>query len=450
MRSTILNKIRLVLGFGAVLFAFLLDVAAQEKPPIIIKPTAAEEIRLAIADFQPKNRDSATAELNAVLQEFNSVLWEDALFCGWFAVENKSLYPPTPIVEPDHIKFSEWKTSPLSVDFLAMGNVREEGINYIFEVRLYDVKTQAQVFGQRYTVTKEKIRHVAHRFADEIVFHLTAGASKGIASTQIAFVSKRTGSKEIFVMDYDGQNQHALTNEKDIAVTPSWAPDNSKIAYTSWRSRFPEISIRSVVGNIRLSFPSFRSMACCSDFSPDGNSIAFSLRSPETDQPNIYVASVDGSRKVNITNSKSQDTAPSWSPTGRQIAFISDRSGPPQLYLIDADGANLRRLVNEPGSMDSPDWSPDGRYIVFTWRPREQPSYDLYIYDMATSKIFQITSNSGTNESPNWSPDGRHIVFESNRDGNHQIYVMLSDGTRVKRLTSGSNNEAPAWSNYPR
>ncbi len=423
---------------------------AQEKPPIVIKPTAAEEIRLAVADFNPKIKDSETEELKQALQEFNGALWDDLQFSGWFTVENKSLYPAVPLAEPDHIKFPDWKTPPLSVDFLAMGNARQDGVNYTIEARLYDVKTQAQVVGKKYSATRENIRNIAHNFADEIVFNLTAGASKGVASTKIAFVSKRSGTKEIYLMDYDGQNQRAFTFEKDTTLTPSWSPDNSKLAYTSWRSRFPEISIRAVLGNVRLTFPTFRSFASSPDFSPDGQSIAFSLRLPDSDYPNVHVSSLDGSRRVNISNSKSVDTSPSWNPTGRQVAFISDRNGPPQLYVVDADGANPRRLIDEPGSMDSPDWSPDGRHILFTWRPKQQPGYDLYLYDLASAKVFQITSNSGDNENPSWSPDGRHIAFQSNRDGSTQIYVMLSDGTQVRRLTSGSSNEAPAWSNYQR
>jgi TolB protein len=191
-------------------------------------------------------------------------------------------------------------------------------------------------------------------------------------------------------------------------------------------------------------------MASSPDFSADGKSIAFSSRSPETGMPNLYVASVDGSKRINITNSKSIDTAPSWSPTSRQIVFTSDRSGDNQLYSIDADGTNLRQITFEEGLKDSPDWSPDGRYIVFTWRPKQQPYFDLYLIDLMTNRTYQLTSNARNNENPSWAPDGRHIAFQSNRDGSDQIYVMVSDGTSVKKLTNGGvSNEAPAWGNYP-
>jgi len=66
----------------------------------------------------------------------------------------------------------------------------------------------------------------AHQFADEIIGKLSGGLP-GIASTQITFVSSRGGSKEIWVMDYDGSNQRQLTTLKSIALTPRWSPDAS-------------------------------------------------------------------------------------------------------------------------------------------------------------------------------------------------------------------------------
>ncbi len=79
--------------------------------------------------------------------------------------------------------------------------------------------------------TDDQVRLYAHQFADEISKQLSGGLP-GISTTQIAFVSARTGNKEIWVMDYDGQNQHVLTSLKSISLTPRWSPDNSRIAFT--------------------------------------------------------------------------------------------------------------------------------------------------------------------------------------------------------------------------
>ena len=95
---------------------------------------------------------------------------------------------------------------------------------------MYDVRnpsTQA-VVGKVYrgNPTDPQVRKYAHQFADEIVNKLSGGASS-ITSTQIAFISARTGNKELWIMDYDGSNQHALTSLGSISLTPRWSPDAS-------------------------------------------------------------------------------------------------------------------------------------------------------------------------------------------------------------------------------
>ena len=113
---------------------------------------------------------------------------------------------------------------------------------------------------------------------------------------------------------------------------------------------------------------------------------------------------------------------------------------------MDVEGGNLRQIT-DAGHADEPSWSPDGRLIAYAWQPPGGRS-DIYIYDFVTDRNIQLTQNAGFNERPSWSPDGRHLVFQSNRNGTTQLYAMLADGSRVRRLTSQGNNEGPAWSNY--
>src|SRR5207245_9416242 len=114
------------------------------------------------------------------------------------------------------------------------GNLRAKANDLPSEAWLYAVRNAGapEVLGKRYRgeVSDAQLRRFAHQFADELVMRLSGGVP-GVASTQIAFVSSRSGSKEIWVMDYDGANQRELTSLHAIALTPRGSPAAPRIEF---------------------------------------------------------------------------------------------------------------------------------------------------------------------------------------------------------------------------
>jgi len=113
------------------------------------------------------------------------------------------------------VKFEAWSSPPPNAAMLAFGILGVTGTNVMVQGWLFDVKNTAspQVLGKQYQdiANDDNVRTIAHKFADEIILRLGGGIA-GIAESKIYFVSNRTGHKEIWVMDYDGANQHALTH----------------------------------------------------------------------------------------------------------------------------------------------------------------------------------------------------------------------------------------------
>jgi hypothetical protein len=98
--------------------------------------------------------------------------------------------------------------------------------------------------------------------------------------------------------------------------------------------------------------------------SPDGKGIAFARSSG--DEPfDIYVMNPDGTGRVNVTDNPGNDDAPTWSPDGQHIAFMSDRDDQRDIYVMNADGSGPTRLTDHPGADILPAWSPDGSRIAF-------------------------------------------------------------------------------------
>ncbi len=407
----------------------------------------APKIKLAVPDFPPKSVDQ---QLVSLTQEFNQVLWNDLDNSGLFEMVSKSNYPLKVPEEPLDVDFNAWSTPPASAQMLVFGKTENINSNLVITGRLFDLGNQANpgVLAKRYVATLNEVstREAAHRFADEIIKTL-GGGLPGINETRIAFVRKGSrNNSEIWVMDYDGFNQHPITSYHSLSTTPRWSPDNTKLAFTSYASGNPEIYIFSFETNRRVSFPVYKGLNTTPAWSPDGSKIAFC--SSMGGDPEIYISNANGYNLQRLTFSPGVDVSPVWNPkTGNEIAFVSDRSGSPQIYIMSADGTNLRRLTTLGGDASAPSWSPNGLFMAFHWRVSDTGTYDIYIMEIATGRIIQLTHDAGRNEHPTWSPDGRHLAFESTRSGSRQIWTMLANGLEPKQLTKDGESWNANWSN---
>jgi TolB protein len=403
--------------------------------------------RLAVADFVPR---VDAAKSHAAL--FSQVVRDDLQFSGILELISPSFYPTQAPSTPAELRNPAWSDPPVNANMVAFGNLEESSPEVAIFAWLNDVRNPAAqaVVAKVYrgAPTDAQVRKFAHQFADEIISKLSGGLP-GIASTQIAFVSSRTGTKEIWVMDYDGANQRPLTSLHSISLTPRWSPDASRIAFTCFASAFgvvsPQICMYSMDAGKVISFPRYRGSNSSPAWSPEGSQIVFS--SSMQGNPELYATDISGGRPKRLTISNGANTSPAWNPkTGQTIAFVSDRGGGPQLYLMNADGTSPVKLdLPDKGYLIDPAWAPNGQLLAFSWR-RPSGNYDLYVMDVATRQIIELTRDAGRNERPSWAPDGRHLVFESTRGGSRQIWVMLADGSQARQLTTQGHNESPNWS----
>jgi TolB protein len=411
-----------------------------------------DRIRIAAADFKPSGADPQTPALKAT---FDATLYSDLGSAGIFDLVSKSMAPQATPGSPQEINLSQWSTAPANAAMVAFGALSAGNGRILVSGWLFDTHNTSnpQVLGKQYNeaASKDSARTIAHRFADEIILRLGGGIN-GIAETKIYFVSSRTGTKEIWAMDYDGQNQHQVTHLGTVSLSPRISPDNSRIAFASlghegWAVRMYSLDLDRLVA-----FPA--GTAGGSNQSPawsaDGARIAFS--SSRTGDPEIWVADANGGNLRRLTDFRGPDVSPTWNPrTNAQIAWVSGRTGEPQIYTMDQDGSNIQRLT-DGGYAISPSWSPNGQFLTFSWNrkygPGDPGGQDIYVMDISTRplKWLQITHESGSNDFPSWAPDGRHIVFERAIGGHYQIWSMLADGTEQHQLTETGNNFMPNWS----
>jgi Tol biopolymer transport system component len=166
---------------------------------------------------------------------------------------------------------------------------------------------------------------------------------------------------------------------------------------------------------------------------------------------------VDGTGERRLTHAGTQDLEPAWSPDGRQIVFTrgflrfsrSDQRYEltrSEIWRVSADGRNAGRLTRTRREIEDffPAWSPDGRHIAFV--SDRTGSRDIYVMDRNGRALRRLTRARGEDRWPVWAPHGQRIAFISDRAGNDEIFVMQADGSNQRRLTrSPRADDQPVW-----
>ena len=155
------------------------------------------------------------------------------------------------------------------------------------------------------------------------------------------------------------------------------------------------------------------------------------------------------SKKGTIRNltrtSSAHDKAAVWSPDGKSIAFISDRSGEEELYLIDAGGKDEPVRLTQDGSVmrHAPMWSPDSKSIAIGDKDGR-----IFIVDVESKSSQQIADNiSGRVSDYSWSPNGGYLAFSlASLNGMDAIHIWSASDKQLRKITSDDFNEyEPVW-----
>jgi Tol biopolymer transport system component len=133
--------------------------------------------------------------------------------------------------------------------------------------------------------------------------------------------------------------------------------------------------------------------------------------------------SVSPADATTAASSSRQQTDPAFSPDGRKLAFLSDRSGAQEIWVANTDTQTSTQLTHFGGPpTGSPSWSPDGQQIAFD--SQQGAVTDIFVISADGGVPRRITTGPGENCVPSWSPDGKSIYFASNRSGQFQIWKV--------------------------
>lgn len=372
---------------------------------------------------------------------FEQRITQDLWITGFFNVISGKAIPPTMAAAytyHNHIDLKKYKA--IGAEFVLTTTVGITQEVFSIEYHLFDVALSKEIVGERIKGSTKGLDRVFHAFENKIIYFITG--SPGLFDTKIAFISTKTGNKEVYDIDFDGKNRKRITNNGSINLSPRWSPDGTKIAFTSYIRRNPDLYIIDFnLGKIYL-FSHRVGLNAAPGWSPDGRYIALTMRTPSGSE--IFLLNKKGKRVKQLTKGWGDNLSASWSPDGKKIAFVSNRTGRPQIYTMNADGSNVKRLTFRGTYNVSPVWSPRGDRIAYSGII--DGKFQICTISLDGSTIHVLTS-IGNNHSPSWSPDGRYIAYDQATRRGVDIYIMNFDGNFKRRLThGGGRNTMPSWS----
>jgi len=336
------------------------------------------------------------------------------------------------------------------------------------------VLTDASGVGEVLTADGKYIRGIDWDTGDVVQFEVASGQRSRITNRgpwgeteksyeyqafsrdgkQIAYNSyTKDWVRQVRIRNLDGSGLRTLYSEKDSYVYPlDWSPDAGSILALRYRNKAKEVTLISTTdGSVRVlkSITGAWSLFQRASFSPDGRSVAFSsVGEGSPPHGDVFLMTADGRNEVVVAGHPAEDRLLGWTPDGRSLVFLSDRSGAWDIWTVRITGGKQQ---GEPELLKKDfgyyvwevlGFAPDGSFYYKT----DTASGRFYNgeVDLETGKVLVppalvTTRYTGPPSMPTWSPDGRNLVYLSRRGSigpGNNILTIRSTATGEERFLS--------------
>ena len=296
--------------------------------------------------------------------------------------------------------------------------------------------------------------------------------------------AKDKRNSDIWMVSWDGEQTVQLTHSEESETAPRWSPDGKYISFVSDRvaEKVAQIWLMDTRGGEAKKITSFKGDLEEYVWSPDGKKIAMSIKDQDfTDTSksktrlpfvmdryhfkqdikgyvenrftHLYIFDINTKKTDTLTKGDFDEASPAWSPDGKQLAFVSnrtanrDRNENTDICVMDATaGAAIKQLTTWAGSDQNPQWSPDGKMIAYSSSSSNQP---FTMYGQGTISIIPSTggaarSMAGSLDRPvsniRWTKDGQQLTFLVEDDRKQYVAKLNIANNIMERMAEGEKS----------
>ncbi|MCY4325003.1 MAG: Tol-Pal system beta propeller repeat protein TolB [Betaproteobacteria bacterium] len=330
-----------------------------------------------------------------------------------------------------------------NLEYVLVGRVDagEDKIKISFQ--LFDALT-----GKNFETYSISVEEGQQRLAAHVVSNWLSEQILGIEgafTSKIAYVLK-SGPKsdalyELKVADYDGHNPQTVVKSTEPLISPEWSPDGNSLYYVSFEQQRPIIYEFNLLRGEPRVVAAFSGNNSAPAVSPDGRWLAAALS--EAGSTNIFLISMDGTRRLRMRESSAINTEPDFAPDGRAIAYVSDELGSPHIYIWNQDDGSETRLTYNSYNV-SPAYSPDGSVLAYV--RRDEKGFNIHAMETGgEGRSIPLTSIRRA-DSPSFSPDGSMVLFKD-EDYTNRLFTVSVAGKILFALPRSEQGEIinPLW-----
>jgi len=261
----------------------------------------------------------------------------------------------------------------------------------------------------------------------------------------LAFCRLRSNStSSVYLIPASGGTERQVTHDNEDIRGLAWMPDGRSLVVSSNRAGPQRLWDVDLSSGDMTPLPTAGTSARDPSVSRDAKLLIYSDFMLQAELWQVPLSAKSALAR-NLLPSTRQDHSAQYSPDGKSVAFVSDRSGSWEVWTMLADGTSPRQVTHFDGPLlGTVHWSPDGKYLVFDARPRGHSA--IFVIPALGGTPRELDVNSYEEKMPAWSHDGRWIYFNSNRGGSQQLWKIPAGGgkaVQVARQFAADSMESP-------